>query len=331
MNDVFVCKTTWELFVTLVMAFKKHKETNEKTVIILEWAEENKDYIPKLRKLKCIQEVEVIKLNQSKIAKGLLFHYRCHFSLKRKLSKYISQEYDINVFVDQSVISQTFIKSGKTLKLFEHGNGNYLVGAYPNYKFIKRVLGVTEGYGRDESITKIFLQYPEKAPEDIYFKVVSLNIKNDFESIEELQKKEIFGVFDVEGHNLKEGVLLLTQPLSEDGIISESEKLSLYQEFIDKYSDIIIKPHPRDTTDYNKYLSGDFSIISKSFPIEILNFTDARFDTLCTVCSGSVYNFSYPVNVDIYGTMHSKNMIRVLGEIEKRFVSKNKYSELEYV
>ncbi|EGR2890196.1 hypothetical protein DLH90_24875, partial [Vibrio parahaemolyticus] len=139
MKRLFVCKTTWEIFVTLTEASKKYKQTGEKIEIIIESAKENESFISEIEKLDCIEKLTVITLNQNRYLKALLFHYRCYISLKRLIKEYIDESYEVNVFVDQSVISQTFIKSGKTLNLYEHGNGNYLVGGYPNYKFIKRI------------------------------------------------------------------------------------------------------------------------------------------------------------------------------------------------
>ncbi|MFH4688572.1 glycosyltransferase family 52 [Vibrio diabolicus] len=331
MKRLFVCKTTWEIFVTLTEASKKYKQTGEKIEIIIEYAKENESFISEIEKLDCIEKLTVITLNQNRYLKALLFHYRCYISLKRLIKEYIDESYEVNVFVDQSVISQTFIKSGKTLNLYEHGNGNYLVGGYPNYKFIKRILGVTPGYGRDKSIEKIFLQYPDKAPKDIVDKVVKLDVSENFKFLSELEKDSIFNIFKINDLKFSSKVLLLTQPLSEDNIISEDEKVSIYQEYIEKYDSVVIKPHPRDLTNYTDKLNGDFKVISKSFPIEILNYTDIKFDTLCTVCSGSVYNFDYPVNVDIYGTEHSKQMIKVLGVISKKYVDKENYEAIEYV
>lgn len=331
MKRLFVCKTTWEIFVTLTEAFKEYNKTGEKIEIIIEFAEENKSFIPEVEKLDCVSKLKVITLNQNRYLKALLFHFRCYVSIKRLVKEYINQSYEINVFVDQSVISQTFIKSGEILNLYEHGNGNYLVEGYPNYKFIKKALGVTPGYGRDKSIEKIFLQNPEKSPKDIINKVVKLDVNENYSFISKADRNSLFTIFKIDDLKLSSNVLLLTQPLSEDNIISENEKISIYQQYIEKYNSVVIKPHPRDLTNYTDKLNGNFKIISKSFPIEILNYTDVKFDTLCTVCSGSVYNFAYPVNVDIYGTEHSKKMIKVLGVIRKKYVDKKNYKSIEYV
>lgn len=330
MKVVFICKTTWEHFVALVEAATLFKNKGIKSSFVVEWAEENSDFIDRISELEFVDQLQVVILNQNKYIKALAFHYRCFFSLKKLLSEYCSDDYKVNLFVDQSVIGQMFIHSGKKVDLYEHGNGNYLVGGYPNYKFIKKILGITAGYGRHDSVENIYLQNPNKSPSDISEKVKKLDLDSNFVNLSEKTKQNIFDVFNVKALDDYANVIILTQPLSEDGMIDESDKISIYQGFIDKYSHVVIKPHPRDKTNYQEKCIGDFVVLESSFPIEILNFTTVRFDTVCTVCSGSAYNFSYPVNVDIYGTIGSERMVSVLGSIRKSYIEKERYMDIEY-
>lgn len=73
----------------------------------------------------------------------------------------------------------------------------------------------------------------------------------------------------------RECIILLTQPLYEDGLVTSLEvQLNLYHKFVmDNMSDdkmLVIKPHPRDTADYSA-LFPDSVILNKNMPSEVMN------------------------------------------------------------
>lgn len=89
-------------------------------------------------------------------------------------------------------------------------------------------------------------------------------------------------------------MILITQPLSEDGHLTENVKIKLYKKVVEKAISegykVYIKQHPRETTDYTKLLS-DVSFIPKLFPIELLNLSkDFSFDLGFTFYSSSLEN-----------------------------------------
>ena len=169
-----------------------------------------------------------------------------------------------------------------------------------------------------DNASPLFLQYPEKSPEDIKHKVKELNISDLFNDLNYEQKKQIYLVFKIPEKIEQDGILILTQPLSEDGFMSECKKIEIYRNMVLKESGMVfIKPHPRDNTDYSKILLNNVRVLSKSFPIEILNFMNVKFSKALTVCSGSIYNFSYPIDVEIQGTELYPELIKPLGFIKE--------------
>lgn len=333
-KNIFICKTTWEHFITLLVCANLYNQNNKKSIIIVEQAKENSLFFKKIKNLNYFSECMKISLIQNRIAKFLLFKYRVNYSLKKRLGKFISSKNSINVFVDQSVLSQVFIHNKIKLNLYEHGNGNYLVGAYPNFPILKKILGVSPGYGRSESVENIFLQYPEKAPIDIQHKVKKLDLQLLFNSLEDNQKNEIFNIFNIPNIHITDNTaIILTQPLSEDGFMSENKKIKIYRQIIDNLENIkiYIKPHPRDNTNYNSiFNSSNITIFPSTFPIELLNFRDIKFNTAITVCSGSIYNFHYPINVEIIGTKEFPELIKPLGIVKKQSIPKDEYKFIEY-
>ncbi|HIF9371757.1 TPA: glycosyltransferase family 52 [Photobacterium damselae] len=332
-NKLYVCKTTWEHFVTLLSVIDNYNMTGEKSYLIVEVADENIKYFEKIKKLSYFEKATQVSLIQNKLFKFISFKYRTKISLKNKLREYLTGEFDIRVFVDQSVISQTFIKNGVTLDLYEHGNGNYLVGAFPNYPILKRILGVTEGYGRSDAINNIYLQYPDKSPLDIKSKVKKLDIRKMFDNLTQEQKNDVLDIFDIPDIKSNNATIILTQPLSEDKFMSEDKKIKIYKEMVSNQdSNIVIKPHPRDNTDYKSIFDKNthVSVLSKSFPIEILNFLNVYFNKAITVCSGSVYNFSYPINIEILGTEIFPELMKPLGIIKGQVINKENSRNINY-
>jgi hypothetical protein len=91
-------------------------------------------------------------------------------------------------------------------------------------------------------------------------------------------------------------LLLITQPLSEDRVLSENSKVKVYKTLLDKYAKnytVYIKTHPRETTNYKSMLHYEFVEIPRSFPLEFLDFMDnINFDLGITLFSSALNNIN---------------------------------------
>ena len=127
---------------------------------------------------------------------------------------------------------------------------------------------------------------------------------------------KIYGISELDIPALKQyNKILFTQPLSEDGYISEEEKIELYRK-IAKYanatSKLLIKPHPREKTDYSQKLEN-VAILNTKAPFELLTLNGLHFDDVYTIFSTCALNIPYDVNVHFFGSqIHPK-----LGDIFK--------------
>lgn len=94
--------------------------------------------------------------------------------------------------------------------------------------------------------------------------------------------------------------IIFTQPLSEDGLISEQEKIQYYKNTLKSIpvppDKIVIKTHPREGTNYKK-IFPDIFIFNKNIPQEILNFCGVRFKQAYTISSTAAINFGYSINI----------------------------------
>ena len=66
-------------------------------------------------------------------------------------------------------------------------------------------------------------------------------------------------------------VVLITQPLSEDNMMTESDKIELYSRIVNNYGaeNVVVKPHPREKTNWSDVFP-DMPIISRQIPVELL-------------------------------------------------------------
>lgn len=179
-------------------------------------------------------------------------------------------------------------------------------------------------YGLSSKIKKIYLTGILPVPDKIKNKVEFINLEKKWESLSYKKKKTILDIFDInisEVEKLKkveDKILLVTQPLSEDGIISEEEKIKIYREIILKIKsgEIFIKAHPREITDYKEvFKEFNINIVEKNFPIEIFMLLNLNFKEVVTIFSTAVLNFStYKIN--FIGTKNYPKLYSKFGEIK---------------
>lgn len=140
--------------------------------------------------------------------------------------------------------------------------------------------------------------------------------------------KKIFGISNRDLGAMKEcNAVLLTQPFSEDGEITENEKVELYKKMIANIGDdakIVIKPHPRETTDYKKIFPDKICLRTK-VPMQMFSFCGVHFRDVYTVCTSAAFDFPYRVRVFYTGSDISPKLMKSspnctlseLGEIPK--------------
>ena len=155
-------------------------------------------------------------------------------------------------------------------------------------------LNANEALGSHKNIKYIYLTRENNHPL-IKDKVKVFDMKKEWNQLSQDKKKEILNIFNVNLDNIDfkgKTALILTQPLSEDNLITLDEEIKIYDEFFDKFKDytIIIKPHPREKKNY-KEIYPNVEIIDKYFPIELLNLINIKPTIVCSVVSTALLNF----------------------------------------
>lgn len=206
----------------------------------------------------------------------------------------------------QTPFSYMFFENENS-NIIEDGMENYTANIVETHKInpildkILHICGIYflemgECYGSHKNIKNVYLTHEHTNPL-IKDKVRIINIKELWNNLSKSEQEKLLEIFNVniEGIDFnKKTALLLTEPLAEgtSTTITKEEEINIYYEIIDKFSDyqIIIKPHPRDTKDFEK-IFPNMKIIDKSFPIEILTLLNINPTVVCSIVSTALYNF----------------------------------------
>jgi len=156
----------------------------------------------------------------------------------------------------------------------------------------------------------------DKLINDLYSDGLEVEV-NEVEKLEILKLKYPKCSFQFIDKNLKyKSIVLFTQPLSEDNVLTEEEKISLYKTIIGNYDQekLVIKTHPRETTNYRDYFPN-IEVFNENYPSEILDVLGIRFEKAVTIFSTAVYVYSKE-NIIFYGTKIHPKLLSRFGRIE---------------
>ncbi|MCI5873937.1 MAG: glycosyltransferase family 52 [Clostridiales bacterium] len=140
-------------------------------------------------------------------------------------------------------------------------------------------------YGYDESVKNVYLTDVKKKAPKLLTNVYVNSISELWKKLNSDLQQKLQSIFMVDSiwlklHEYQEIVFLITQPLSEDGLMAEEEKIRVYSEVLKgNENKVLVKPHPREKTDYKKYFP-DAQIIDNDVPMEMIALS---FDNICRV------------------------------------------------
>ncbi|WP_299007968.1 glycosyltransferase family 52 [uncultured Shewanella sp.] len=158
-----------------------------------------------------------------------------------------------------------------------------------------------------KSINQFIIAEPIKVLDKLKNKVIHIDIKESWKVKTDDEKNIILKLFDVDSNELNipdnSFDLLLTQPLNEDNNCTEQDKILGYSKLMKEYNlnekEIIIKPHPKEKTDYKKHFPNAI-VINKDFPVELVALFGIKFNHVITLFSTAASIFSKNANHIIY-------------------------------
>lgn len=273
---------------------------------------------------------------------NLFIYYFKLYKKYRRIEKILNRNNFLNknIFLqDHLENSSYFLERMENCFLLEDGLANYDINKLNKEnqllerikinkifkeKIIKKINKKYKSFGLSNKVKKIYLTGIAEIPEIIKDKVEIINLKEKWEQLSLEEQEEILKIFNLKNSDLikwqklKNKVLLITQPLSEDGIITEKEKIEIYKEVIEKnkLENIMIKPHPREKTNYKKFFP-DVELIEGKFPLEILMLLGINFKEVITIFSTAALNFKGITNINFIGTEDNIHLKEKIGEIKK--------------
>lgn len=241
------------------------------------------------------------------------------------------------VYGQDHILGGNYFLSKYRFKLIEDGLANY--SEYTDEQsIIKRLIfkvfniKIINPFGREINVDKIYLTGMAPIPEKINKKVEVINLYDLWNQKTEKEKIKILNIFNFDIAQLdslkNRNTLLLTQPLSEDGHMTEEEKVKIYREIISNVSEenLVIKVHPREITDYQLFFPNSL-VISKPFPSQLFAILGVNFNKVITLFSSAINDFILSNTEIIFcGTNIHKNLIKEYGNII--YNEKNKRIEL---
>ncbi|MEG1475445.1 MAG: glycosyltransferase family 52 [Longicatena sp.] len=239
------------------------------------------------------------------------FYYSVFFN--KKIRSLFCDSYDF-YGQDHLFFSRPFLKD---FTLIEDGVANYLV---TKRKWYTRAILGKNIFGTSPKVKSIYLSgMLDSVPKNIQRKIIYFDLKAAWDILAKEGKENINDLFlynNKKIHAPHVDIMLLTQPLSEDGVITEDRKIHIYAEIIAslKGKNIVLRKHPRERTDY-KRIFPSIIINESKCPIELAVLNFSSIDTVITLYSGGI--FSIPCNKKIFkGTEGYVDLESKVGKIK---------------
>lgn len=324
MEKIYAGYTKYQLLLFLLL-----KDSEDKIIFVLP------KYLNDIKqKLELKYKVKIIEREKPQLKKIISFisYYKYIKNLSKELP--ISKE---TILYGDSIIN-FILPNENILCRLEDGTGNYIIKNFESFSTIKQkvyyyidaiifYIFFRKKLLRDseKNIKRIDKYYAtEMAPKDLEYeeKVERINLKELWQKKNEEEKKEILDIFNVREDILEKisskKIILFTQPLSEDGIIEEEEKIELYKKIIAKYDEekLVIKIHPREKTKYEEIFKKSL-VIKETFPSEILSFIGFKPEKAVTIFSSAVFGVGENVKIDFYGTEINEKLYNKFGSCSK--------------
>jgi Glycosyltransferase family 52 len=314
MNQVFVCGTFFQIYVSILKTIHRADTSSKSLIILNDHTPEIEKIIPLLREngyfdhhlFVPFRKIEAT-LNEENGLMGKIFNRN------KNSIKAVEQNSDIgtynefikhsefNLFYLWGLPSAYFVLKYPTnyARVIEDGARNYVFKT-SDFKHFKRkhILRTYIGDGLDDSVKEIQVQNPEALHKRIKYKGTKLELQQMQASLSPEDNRRILNVFMKDlTINLpdQQKFLLITQPV-ETKQFSEDLKVQLYNEILEQYSKdytVYIKPHPRELTNYKEKLGRSFVEIPRAFPLEMFDLMkNISFDEGLTLYSSSLKNLN---------------------------------------
>lgn len=324
MKKLYAGYTKYQLLLFFLL-----KQSEDKVIFILP------KYLLNIAKILRLKKYDVKIIEKEKPKLKEIISFILYYKYIKKMTKELSISKETILYGDS--IINFILPDENILCRLEDGTGNYITKNFESFSTIKqktyyyidaiifymffRKKLLRDGEKNLKRVNKYYAT--EMAPMDLEFeeKIERINLKKLWNNKTKEEKEEILDIFNVNKRILEEikekKIILFTQPLSEDGVIEEEEKIKLYEKILKKYNkeEVVIKIHPREKTKY-EMIFKECLVIKEAFPSEILSFIGFEPKKAVTIFSGAVFGIDKNVEIDFYGTEIHKKLYEKFGSCD---------------
>ena len=290
MKNIYICHTVYHLLISIIKGIVNGEKND---ILIYKTLPNSMYFIHRMEELKIFNKIILFDCDDSEfsdmciIANNPIRKYKD--GLKRLRKKYdftCLDDRNIYIFNDNSIVGAYLQMTKKKYRIIEDGLDCYKQihkvhrFYFGRYVRIKKLFGLgLYSFGSSKYVQSIEINDKMGIDLPVKNKFIEVPRKELFERLTEEQKELILKIFLPKDDIIKEikgnSTLVITQPLFFDKLVdSEEKQIRIYEDIVQNYSigKVIIKPHPRDTLNYEKYFKGCVVIKEKYIPLEILNF-----------------------------------------------------------
>jgi N-acylneuraminate cytidylyltransferase len=162
--------------------------------------------------------------------------------------------------------------------LVEDGTHNYVdmpIRLNPHLRWLYRLLPigpVYQPFGHSERVEHVYLTGMAPIPQDLQAKAEVHDLAALWQATTPEYRLRLIHLFDIPQlpADTSRYHLVITQPLSEDGHCTEAEKVEAYRRAVADLREctLLIKPHPRELTDYTRVFP-QATVMHSHFPVEV--------------------------------------------------------------
>lgn len=250
--------------------------------------------------------------------KKRILYFKTTYRIKKiKKENHIKNIYGLDhTFLGKCAICKNFILLEDGLMNYQTQEMTWRNRIKNRIPFRKRILG------RDKRISKIYLTGLAPIQKEIVSKVEVVDLKILWNKKTKKEKEKILDIFGIDDQFIeslkKKRSILFTQPLSEDNVISEQEKINLYRKVLQNYEEntVAIKKHPREYTDYEKEFP-EADALPGNFPAEFFTLLGIPIEKAITLFSTAVLTLPSEIEIDFYGTECHPKLFSHFGSMKR--------------
>jgi len=194
-----------------------------------------------------------------------------------------------------------------------------------HFYLIKRLVRLLVGqvykaiFGANKQCIEVILSVDDEAPYPTGRKTIK-SLEEMYNAASNEKKEFILNVFDISGSLdiLKtKSIIFLTGCFAADKVITEEEEIQICRDSLLRYnlSDVVIKPHPRNSINYEKYFPGVY-VFKQYVPMQLINLIGITFKKAITVCSSSALLLPKETEVIWLGTKIHPEIYKRYGDME---------------